>query len=96
MTPKLTDLMVTTKGGSQKFLDWVKNSEFRNCVSFSKDKQLDLALRIAKVEELSSRKLLLDILGDAMYMHRMLVNMHNDVALIYNVLEKHSEREEKK
>ena len=86
MSTDLTDKYVQTQYGTEKFLVWLKNYEYRNNASFDVQKQLELAKKIAAVDDKRSRDMLLSLLSDATYLQTVCTELKAEMATVHKIL----------
>lgn len=84
----ISEHRIGTHNGSMPILEWVKDHKFRNYANFGLEQQLDMAKKIAELEDNVARELLLKQLSLATYLQEKCEEMHKEFDTLYAALSK--------
>ena len=88
---RLSIHQVLTQHGSSTLLDWVANHKHRYYVTFDETEALR---KIARVEDVDARNLLLSLLQDCERLRDMVIEMHKDFDMLSTALSGIADKED--
>ena len=85
---KIKEHFISAGRGSTYLLEWVDGTQYRYYDSFPLDEQLDVAKKIAKIENSDNREMMLDLLNVSTRLRNQVIEMKKEFETLHVALTK--------
>lgn len=83
---------IGTTSGSQGLLEWIESHKHRHhAICMEQERQVEVAMQIAKIDDVDSRMAMLGLLRDAIHLYKNLTELHREMDTVHGAMTKISE-----